>query len=64
MCEFTVASVDQIPYEEFIRSIPSMTILNIFEAPPLEGRILIEVNPNIAYAMMDRVLGGTRDKHE
>ncbi len=56
--QISVASVDQIPYEEFIRSIPKMTILNIFEIQPLEGRVLMEVNPNIAYAMMDRVLGG------
>lgn len=56
--QISVASVDQIPYEEFIRSIPKMTILNVFEVPPLDGRILLEVNPNIAYAMMDRVLGG------
>lgn len=56
--QITVASADQIPYEEFIRSIPKMTILNVFEVPPLDGRILMEVNPNIAYAMMDRVLGG------
>ncbi|OEH91270.1 flagellar motor switch protein FliM [Bacillus solimangrovi] len=53
-----VASVDQIPYEEFIRSIPKMTVLNVFEVPPLDGRILMEVNPNIAYSMMDRTLGG------
>ncbi|MFD0049318.1 flagellar motor switch protein FliM [Actinomycetes bacterium NPDC127524] len=56
--QITVASADQIPYEEFIRSIPKMTILNVYEVPPLDGRILMEVNPNIAYAMMDRVLGG------
>lgn len=56
--QITVASVDQLPYEEFIRSIPKMTILNIFEAPPLEGRMVMEVNPNIAYAMLDRLLGG------
>jgi flagellar motor switch protein FliM len=54
----TVASVEQLPYEEFVRSVPAMTILNVFEAPPLEGRMLIEVNPNIAYAMLDRMLGG------
>lgn len=54
----TVASVDQIPYEEFIRSVPKMTVLNIYSVAPLEGRILMEVNPNIAYGMMDRVLGG------
>jgi len=56
--QISVASTDQIPYEEFIRSIPKMTILNVFEVPPLDGRIIFEINPNIAYAMLDRVLGG------
>lgn len=56
--QITVGSVDQLPYEEFIRSIPKMTVLNVFEVHPLEGRVLMEVNPNIAYAMMDRVMGG------
>lgn len=54
----SLASVDQIPYEEFIRSIPKMTILNIYSVEPLEGRVLMEVNPNIAYALLDRLLGG------
>lgn len=54
-----VASVDQLPYEEFIRSVPKMTLLNVFEAQPFEGRILMEVNPNVAYAMLDRVMGGS-----
>lgn len=35
-----------------------MTILNIFEAEPLEGRMVMEVHPNIAFAMLDRMLGG------
>ncbi|WP_088105101.1 flagellar motor switch protein FliM [Halalkalibacter urbisdiaboli] len=56
--QISVASVDQLPYEEFIRSIPKMTILNVFEPYPLDGRIMMEVNPNIAYAMLDRLLGG------
>lgn len=56
--QISVASADQIPYEEFIRSIPNMTILNVFEVPPLQGRVLMEVNPNVAYAMLDRLLGG------
>src|SRR5699024_7958037 len=53
-----VASVDQIPYEEFIRSIPKMTILNVYRREPLDGSIILEVNPNIAFTMMYRVLGG------
>ena len=56
--DITVASADQIPYEEYIRSIPNMTILNVFEMSPLEGRMIMEVHPSIAYAMVDRVLGG------
>lgn len=54
----SVASVDQIPYEEFIRSIPKMTVLNIYSVTPLDGRVIMEVNPNIAYALLDRILGG------
>ena len=57
----SVASVDQIPYEEFIRSIPTMTVLNVYSVEPLEGRIIMEVNPNIAYSMLDRLLGGKGD---
>ncbi|MBZ5749880.1 flagellar motor switch protein FliM [Metabacillus rhizolycopersici] len=56
--QIMVGSVDQLPYEEFIRSIPKMTVLNVFEVQPLQGRILMEVSPNIAYAMMDRIMGG------
>ncbi|MFS0787019.1 flagellar motor switch protein FliM [Shouchella sp. 1P09AA] len=58
LVQIQVASVEQVPYEEYIRSIPSMTFLNVVEPRPLEGRFLLETNPNIAYAMFDRVLGG------
>ncbi|WP_373896024.1 flagellar motor switch protein FliM [Virgibacillus natechei] len=54
----SVASVDQVPYEEFIRSIPKLTVLNIYSVSPLDGRLIMEINPNIAYAMLDRILGG------
>ncbi|TMN23586.1 flagellar motor switch protein FliM [Lentibacillus cibarius] len=56
--DISVASVDQVPYEEFIRSIPKMTILNIYSVHPLDGRLLMEVSPNVAYGMLDRMLGG------
>lgn len=56
--QINVLDVEQLPYDEFIRSIPKMTILNIFEADPLEGRMVLEIHPNVAYAMLDRLLGG------
>lgn len=61
--QITVASVDQIPFEEFVRSIPNMTLINVFEVPPLDGNILMEINPNIAYSMLDRLMGGTGSSH-
>lgn len=57
--QINVVQVEQLPYDEFIRSIPKMTILNIFEAEPLEGRMVLEVHPNVAFAMLDRLLGGS-----
>jgi len=57
--QINVVQVEQLPYDEFIRSIPKMTILNIFEAEPFKGRMVLEVNPNVAFAMLDRMLGGT-----
>src|SRR5690606_37754515 len=56
--QINVVQVEQLPYDEFIRSIPKMTILNIFEAEPLDGKMVLEVHPNIAFAMLDRLLGG------
>ncbi|ARF18459.1 flagellar motor switch protein FliM [Sporosarcina sp. P3] len=56
--QINVMSVDQIPFEEFISSIPNMTLINIFDVSPLEGNILMEVNPNVAYSMLERLMGG------
>lgn len=56
--QFTVNTVEQLPYDEFIHSIPNMTLINLVNLYPLDGRVIFEVNPNIAYAMLDRLLGG------
>src|SRR5690625_2825648 len=50
----SVASVDQIPYEEFIRSIPNVTILNVYSVEPLEDRKSTRLNSShvaISYAV-------------
>lgn len=56
--QVSVLTVDQLPYEEFIQSIPKMTILHVFSVSPLEGNFVMEVSPPIANAMLDRLLGG------
>ena len=53
-----VLSVEQITYDEFIRSIANPTILGIFSLPPLDGNAIMEINPNLGFAILDRILGG------
>lgn len=53
-----ILSVEQLTYEEFIRSIPNPTILNIFSLFPLEGSGIMEINPKLGFAFLDRLLGG------
>ncbi|MGE5371350.1 MAG: flagellar motor switch protein FliM [Solirubrobacterales bacterium] len=53
-----VLSVEQLTYDEFIRSIPNPTVLCIFSLPPLEGNAIFEINPNLGFAMLDRLFGG------
>jgi flagellar motor switch protein FliM len=53
-----VVSVDQVTYEEFTRSIPNPTILNVFSLSPLEGKGILEVNPIIGFSIIDRLFGG------
>jgi len=56
--QFQVESVDQVPYEEFIRSIPTLTVIQVMEFAPLEGKVVVEMSPQIVFAMLDRVMGG------
>jgi flagellar motor switch protein FliM len=53
-----VASVDQLTYEEFIRSIPNPTTLGIINMDPLKGSAILEVDPSITFSIIDRLFGG------
>lgn len=59
-----IQSVEQITYEEFVHSIPNPTILTIFKMPPLQGNILLEMNPQFSFQILDILLGGTGDREE
>jgi flagellar motor switch protein FliM len=53
-----IVSVEQVTYEEFIRSVSSTTIIDIFSMDPMEGSAIMEINPNLGFAFLDKVLGG------
>ncbi len=53
-----VASVGQMIYEEFMRSIPSPTVLTIFQCRPLEGAVIMETNSQVVFPLIDLMFGG------
>ena len=58
MVSAEIASVDQLAYDEFIRSLVQPTVIGILEMYPFSGNALIEINPNLVFAIIDRMLGG------
>lgn len=57
-----IENVEQITYEEFIHSIPSTTVLNLFRMPPLDGQIILETNEEFVLRIYDVLAGGSGDK--
>ncbi len=58
MVHIDVASVDQLTYEEFIRSLPNPSVIGVFQMSPLKGNAILELNPNIVFAVIERLFGG------
>lgn len=54
-----VASVDQLTYEEFLRSIPTPTCMAIINMDPLKGNAVYEIDPTITFSIIDRLFGGS-----
>ena len=62
--EIQLQSVDQMTYGEFLMSLPSPTSFNIFSLKPLDGSAVLELNPSIAFPMLDRLLGGKGESYD
>lgn len=61
--EIQLHSVDQMTYGEFLMSLPSPTSFNVFSMKPLDGSGVLEINPSIAFSMIDRLLGGNGEPY-
>ncbi|MBN2535800.1 MAG: flagellar motor switch protein FliM [Spirochaetales bacterium] len=58
LVNLNVASVDQLSYEEFLRSIPNPTTLCIINMDPLQGSIFLEIDPSVTFTIIDKLFGG------
>ena len=57
--QVTVASSETVTFNEFSNALSNPVILGIINFEPLNGNIIMDLATNIAYAMIDRMLGGT-----
>ena len=56
--QVTVASSEKVTFSEFTNALSNPVILGIVDFQPLTGNIIIELSPNLGFAMIDRMLGG------
>lgn len=59
--EVKLTSVDQLTYSEFVFSLENPTCFNLLRADPLEGFLILDLNPSILYPIVERLLGGGKD---
>jgi flagellar motor switch protein FliM len=50
-------SLEQVPYEEYLRSI-NQSVFTIMSLPPLNGQAVLEIEFAIVFSMIDKLLGG------
>ncbi len=57
--QVTVANSETVTFSEFTNALSNPVILGIVNFSPLNGTIIIDLATNLAYAMLDRMLGGS-----
>ncbi len=56
--EASIVSIEQISYGDFIASIGIPSILAIYSMDPLPGSGIVQVDLNLVFSIIDRLLGG------
>lgn len=54
----SIAGADQLPYGEYIQSVPIPSFIVVYTMESLNGTALLEIGNNIIFSMVDRLLGG------
>lgn len=62
--QINVFVVEQMTYTEFISSLPNPSLIGVMDFSPLKGAAIFEMNPSIAFSIIDRLLGGAGEFKE
>lgn len=58
----TVTSVDQLFYSEFILSVSNPSCLYVFDIEGTDGNGILEISPQLALTIVERLLGGSGEQ--
>ncbi|WP_053957429.1 flagellar motor switch protein FliM [Inediibacterium massiliense] len=58
LAQVEVLSVEQLSSHEFINSVSNPAVLAIIDFAPLEGQIILDITAEVAFVIIDRILGG------
>jgi flagellar motor switch protein FliM len=58
MTEVAVVSVEQFSYSEYLMALSDPTAFYALAVPPFDDLGALEISPSLAFAMVDRMLGG------
>jgi flagellar motor switch protein FliM len=58
LVQVEAVGIDQMTYDEYIRSLPNPDVLAVVALPPLPGAAVIECSAQLALQLVDRMLGG------
>ncbi|MBN2582414.1 MAG: flagellar motor switch protein FliM, partial [Planctomycetes bacterium] len=59
--EVNIISIEQMTYSEFLQLLPNPTCMHLLSCRPLDGNMILEINPLIIFPIIDRLLGGGND---
>lgn len=57
--ELSIVSVEQFAYSEFLLALPDPTAFYAISMSKFDALAALELNPGVAFAMIDRILGGS-----
>jgi len=57
--QVSVASSETVTFSEFTNALSNPVVLGIINFVPLNGNIILELSPNLGFAILDRMLGGS-----
>lgn len=55
----SIRSIEQRPYDEYVRDAPNPTLLTLLALPPLAGSAMLQIPLRVAYVAAEMLLGGS-----